>query len=75
MKLQNTFMSVGEWREDWNININERKTRFFSFSRRIGQVENHPALKRRNMSSVKSVKYLYAICNKTVLFRVFIQTM
>ena len=52
------------------------KTRFFSFFRMIGKVENHPAQKRRNMSSVKkSVKYLYVMCSKIILFKVLIQMM
>lgn len=48
------------------------KTRFFSFSSKIGQVENHPALKRRKMSSVKCVKYICVMCNKIILFKLLI---
>jgi hypothetical protein len=57
-KLRTGLNTMEKWCEQWNIKINEGKTRAIYFSRRLGRNEAYLTLKGQNIEFVNNVKYL-----------------
>jgi hypothetical protein len=72
-KLQRGLSSIETWCESWNIKINEDKTQGIYFSRSHRPPESHLTLNLRNIPFVSSVKYLGAIFDKIVTWRLRIE--
>jgi len=54
-KLQRGLNAMEEWCEQWNIKINENKTRAVCFSRRLRRVEAYLTLKGQNIEFVNDI--------------------
>jgi hypothetical protein len=71
-KLQRGLNALEEWREKWNIKINEDKTRAVYFSKRLRRVESYLTLKGRAITFVNEVKYLGVTFDRRITWRTHI---
>jgi hypothetical protein len=67
-KLQRGLNAM-EWCEQWNIKINEDKTRAVYFSKRLRRVEAYLTLKGRAITFVNDVKYLGVTFDRKITWR------
>jgi hypothetical protein len=72
-KIQCGLDSMAAWYEQWNIKINEDKTRAIYFTHRNRPPDSLLTLNGRNIPFVHSVKYLGVIFDKRMIWRLHIQ--
>jgi hypothetical protein len=72
-KLQRGLTSVGSWCEHCNIRINEDKTQAIYFSRGNRPPETSLTLNGRNIPFVDCIKYLGAIFDRKITWRIHIE--
>jgi hypothetical protein len=71
-KLQRGLNEMEEWCENWNIKINEDKTRAVYFSKRLKRVETYLSLNSRAITFVNDVKYLGVTFDRRMTWRTHI---
>jgi hypothetical protein len=71
-KLQSGLNEMEEWCEDWNIKINEDKTRAVYFSQTLKRVETYLTLNGRAITFLNYVKYLGVTFDRRMTWRIHI---
>jgi hypothetical protein len=71
--LQRGLDAIETWCEHWNIKINDEKTQAIYFTHRRRSPESHLKLNGRNVPFVNSVKYLGAIFDIRITWRLHIE--
>jgi hypothetical protein len=71
-KLQRGLNAMEEWSEQWNIKINEDKTRAVYFSKKLRRVEAYLTLRGRTITFVNDVKYLGVTFDRRITWRTHI---
>jgi hypothetical protein len=68
-KLQRGLNAMEVWCEQWNLKINEDKTRAAYFSKRLTRIVAYLTLKGRTITFVNDVRYLGVTFDRKITWR------